>query len=72
MKDTNVLKINYPQAVCGKAHKNGVYTFIKKARWSMCTSLCTLHSVVPVHIRSLLPYQWKRHNFNISEAGNIY
>lgn len=72
MKDTNVLKMNCPQVVCRKAHKNGVYALIKKAGWSVCTSLCTFHSVVSVHIRSLLPYQWKRHNFNISEARIIY
>lgn len=42
MEDMNVLKINCPQAVCRKAHKDGVYTLVKKAGRSMDT----FHSVM--------------------------
>lgn len=51
MEDTNVLEINCPQAVCRKAHKDGVHTLVKKG-WSVGTSLSTFHSVLSVHIRS--------------------
>lgn len=71
MEDTNVLEINCPQAVCRKAHKDGVYTLVNKG-WSVGTSLSTFHSVVSVHIRSFLPYWWKRYNVDISEARIIY